>query len=308
MLTLWLAAGLLAFGVFILFVGIALRVTAAPSVDATLRYYSAEPLTLEELEKSRPFTSRVLIPFLRRLARLVNRFTPASSLDTLRHRLDVAGNPFNWTVVDFLGLQALGAILLGVLCILFVLSFRSAVVPSLALVAAGILLGYYLPMIWLLLKGRSRKDEIQRALPDALDLITISVEAGLGLDAAIQKVTHKWDNELSRALARVLAEIRVGKLRRDALRDMADRMDVPDVSTVVAAIIQADTLGVGITRVMRVQSDQMRVKRRQVAQEKAQQAPIKMLIPLAFFIFPAMFMVILGPSVIRLLTHGLIPK
>ena len=152
-------------------------------------------------------------------------------------------------------------------------------------------------MIWLGGKIKKRKHDVLRALPDALDLLTITVEAGLGFDGAISKVAEKWDNVLSREFGRVLSEIRMGKLRREALNDMAHRLDVPDLTNFVAAVVQADQLGVAMTRVLRVQSEQMRIKRRQRAEEKAQMAPVKMTIPLVMLIFPALLVVILGPAV-----------
>ena len=143
-----------------------------------------------------------------------------------------------------------------------------------------------------------------QALPDALDLLVICVEAGLGFDMAMGKVYEKWENDLAIAFGRVLREIQLGKLRRDALRDMANRMDVPDVTAFVAAIIQADQLGVSMSKILRVQSDQMRVKRRQRAQEKAHQAPVKMMIPMVFLIFPSIWIVLLGPSIIILINSS----
>jgi tight adherence protein C len=136
-------------------------------------------------------------------------------------------------------------------------------------------------------------------MPDALDLLTVCVEAGLGFDQAMQRVSEKWENELSLAFARCIQEIRLGKLRREALRDMADRMGVPDMTSFVAALIQADQLGVSMAKVLRIQSDQMRVRRRQRAEKKAHEAPIKMLIPLAFLIFPSIYIVLLGPAALQ---------
>jgi tight adherence protein C len=148
---------------------------------------------------------------------------------------------------------------------------------------------------------KRRQQAIVRALPDALDLLVICVEAGVGFDQAMGKVYEKWDNELSIAFGRVLREIQLGKPRREALRDMSRRMDVPDVTAFIAAIVQADQLGVSMSKILRVQSDQMRVKRRQRAQEKAHQAPVKMMIPMVFLIFPSIWIVLLGPSIIILL-------
>ena len=159
-----------------------------------------------------------------------------------------------------------------------------------------------MPVLSLGRKIKSRQENIIKSLPDALDLLTICVEAGLGFDAALGRVAEKWDDALSVAFMRVLQEIQLGKLRREALRDMSDNMDVRDVGTFVAAIIQADQLGVSIAKVLRIQSDQMRVRRRQRAEELARQAGIKMLPAIAFLIFPAIFIVLLGPSVITLMT------
>jgi tight adherence protein C len=176
----------------------------------------------------------------------------------------------------------------------------------LATAVAGGLGFYLLPTLWLSSQIRGRQAEIVKALPDALDLLTISVEAGLGFDAAMNKVAEKWSNELSVAFKRVIQEIQMGKLRREALRDMADRMDVSDVSSFVAAIIQADQLGVSIAKVLRIQSEQMRIRRRQRAEEKAHQAPVKMLFPMVFLIFPAILIVLLGPAILVLMASGVL--
>jgi tight adherence protein C len=222
----------------------------------------------------------------------------------MRHKLDLAGNPNNWTPADVLGVRGFSA----VVCIaLFgVPMFLAGTELPQFLLFTGIsaVLGFYIPVFWLNFKIRNRKHEIQRSLADALDLLTISVEAGLGFDAAMVKVTEKWDNELSRAFARVSAEIRLGKLRREALRDMANRADVTDVSNFIAAVIQADQLGVSLAKVLRIQSDQMRIRRRQRAEEQAAQAPVKMMFPLVFLIFPSIFIVLLGPAVLIFASSG----
>jgi len=162
--------------------------------------------------------------------------------------------------------------------------------------------------MWLQSKISRRQENILRALPDALDLLSICVEAGLGFDQAMGKIYEKWDNDLAIAFGRVLREIQLGKLRREALRDMAERMQVPDITSFTAAVIQADQLGVSLNKILRVQSDQMRVKRRQRAQEKAHQAPVKMMIPMVLLIFPSLWIVLLGPAVISLLNSGALGK
>src|SRR6185503_14863254 len=171
--------------------------------------------------------------------------------------------------------------------------------PTMA-VLFGPLLGIFcflLPGIWIDRKIKSRRKEITRSMPDAIDLLTISVESGLGFDPALQRVAEKWDNALTREFARVLSEMRIGKTKRDALREMAIRVDEDGLTTFVSSVIQADTLGVPITQVLRIQSEAMRVRRRQIAEEKAQKAPLKMLFPMVFLIFPAFYVVILGPAV-----------
>jgi tight adherence protein C len=299
-----LIASLFGFGILFFFIGLG-RVASSPNtVEQRLQQYGARPRTLEEIELSAPFSERVLTPLIRGMSRFLTRFTPKQNVDAARLKLDLAGNPNDWTVSDFLGVRGLSAVLTTFLAVMLALAMRSD--PALILLFFGVggMLGFYLPVLWLGMKIRARQHEIQRALPDALDLLTVSVEAGLAFDSAMAKVTEKWDNELGRAFGRVIAEVRVGKLRREALRDMSSRTDVPDVKNFVAAVIQADQLGVSIAKVLRIQSEQMRVKRRQRAEEQANQAPVKMLIPLTFLIFPSIFIVLLGPTVIIFLNGG----
>jgi tight adherence protein C len=296
-------AGIFGLGILLAFLGVSQMFSAPNPVNARLQQYGARPRTLEEIELAQPFGERVVNPLIRGMASFIGRFTPSQTTEDIRHKLDLAGNPNNWTVQDLLGVRGLSAIVTaGLFVLLFIV--LNAQGPMIVLgVALGTGLGFFFPIIWLSSKIRSRQHEIQKSLPDALDLLTISVEAGLAFDSAIAKVVEKWDNELSRGFGRVISEVRVGKVRREALRDMAGRMDVQDVSTFIAAVIQADQLGVSIAKVLRIQSEQMRVKRRQRAEEQANQAPVKMMIPLAFLIFPSMFIVILGPSALQFI-HG----
>ncbi len=270
------------------------------SLQARLAEYSMRetPATLEEIELSMPFTERVLMPLVQRAASFAVRFTPARTLESTRHNLDLAGNPNNWTSSQFFGIRVIAGAALGALVLLLMIVTKQSFVQTLGFTVLFALLGYMLPALWLGSKIRGRKASIVRSLPDALDLLTICVEAGLGFDQAMQKVAEKWDDELSQALARVLHEIRLGKARREALRDMADRMEVSDVTSFIAAVIQAEQLGVSIAKVLRIQSDQMRIRRRQRAEEKAHQAPVKMLFPMVFLIFPAIWIVLLGPAIL----------
>ena len=167
--------------------------------------------------------------------------------------------------------------------------------------------GFYLPDILLQSKIDRRQKEIRKAMPDGLDLLTICVEAGLQFDAAMSKLYEKWDNEMGRAFGRVVREIQLGKLRREALRDMADRLGVNEMSSFVAAVIQSEQLGVSMAHVLRIQADQMRIRRRQIAEEEAHKAPIKMLLPMALFIFPALCIVLMAPAFLILLESGLGP-
>ena len=264
------------------------------------------PPTLEEIELSQPFAERVLVPLLEGLANLATRVNPQEGMQNIQHSLDLAGNPYDWSPMQFLGFRLLAALLLGGLgVVVLVIARQMALARRIILVGVMAVGGYYLPSLWLKSKTSSRQREITRSMPDALDLLTICVEAGLGFDGAIARVAEKWDNELGREFRRVLQEVQLGKLRREALRNMAERIEVPEVSTFVAAIIQAEELGVSIAKVLRIQAEEMRRRRRQRAEELARQAPIKMLPAIAFLIFPAIFVVLLGPAVIRIMTMNI---
>lgn len=293
---------IIAVGAFLAIVLVVLGIASPRPVDqvqARLQEYD-RLMTLEEMELARPFSERVLLPFLRAISGFVSRFTPQRTLENTQQKLELAGNPNNWSAAEFLGIRALSALLLGALAFALLMLAQASLTRQLLYSALMCVLGYLLPVIWLGNRIRNRQEEIVKTLPDALDLLTISVEAGLPFDGAMQRVAEKWDNELSKGFQRLLTEMQVGKSRREALRDMASRMEVPDVTSFVAALIQADQLGISIAKVLRIQAEQMRIKRRQRAEEKAQQAPIKMLIPMTFLIFPTILIVILGPAVLIL--------
>jgi tight adherence protein C len=271
--------------------------SASAKIEERLAQYADNPVSMEELELSLPFSERVLSPMFLRLARSASRLTPRSNVEILRQKLLEAGSPSKIGPSEFLGLRiVVGGIAGGGLFLLFVLTGAALMQLLLfPLLIAGI--GYMIPGVWLSRKIKDRQKEIQLALPDAIDLLTISVEAGLGFDPALQRVAEKWDNELTREFRRMLSEIRMGKSRREALREMANRINVDDLNVFIASIVQADQLGVSISQVLRVQSKQMRLRRRQRAEEKAHKAPIKMLFPMILLIFPAMYVVILGPAI-----------
>ncbi len=267
------------------------------------------PESLEEIELSLPFKDRVLLPIMRRLSDLVAKLTPQSQIDDTRKKLEWAGMAGQIEPTTFFAMRIGATLGLALLAFMVFFVFAAERNPNAILyVAGGAGLGFILPVMWLQSKISRRQENILRALPDALDLLSICVEAGLGFDQAMGKIYEKWDNDLAIAFGRVLREIQLGKLRREALRDMADRMQVPDITSFTAAVIQADQLGVSLNKILRVQSDQMRVKRRQRAQEKAHQAPVKMMIPMVLLIFPSLWIVLLGPAVISLLNSGALGK
>jgi len=269
-------------------------------IEARLVQYGERPASLEELELAQPFSDRVLVPLVEASARFMARFTPARTLEVTRHKLDLAGNPNNWSATEFFGIRGLAALLLAALTLALTVLSGAGLAQQLLFTLLMGLLGFFLPVVWLSRRIRRRQQEVIKTLPDALDLLTISVEAGLPFDGAMQRVAEKWDNEISRAFERMLNEMRMGKSRREALRNMASRIEVPDVTSFVAALVQADQLGISIAKVLRIQSEQMRIKRRQRAEEKARQAPIKMLIPMTFLIFPTILIIILGPALLIL--------
>ena len=292
---------LVAFGAVFLSLVVAIMVgrrSNSPSaIEQRLAQYADAPVPLDKLELEVPFNERVLRPVLRGLSLTLLNVTPKRSMERLRRNLQIAGNPNGMQPADFIGMRVLSSLLMGgLVTFLLIISHQS---PTL-LIAGGVIffmMGFMLPIYWLGGKMKKRRKLVFRSLPDAIDLLTISVEAGLGFDQALTRVSEKWDNDLCREFKRVLSEVRVGKPQREALRDMATRCDVPDLSVFVASIVQAQQLGVSMSRVLRIQADQMRIRRRQIAEEMAHKAPIKMLFPMVFLIFPAMYIVILGPAV-----------
>jgi tight adherence protein C len=264
-----------------------------------------EPMSLEEIELSQGLYERVVLPLFNRIGQLSQRFTPQATLQSTRRKLEMAGNPMRMDPSFFLTLRFILAILFGgTVFLVFAISGRNWV-QGLALTVLLLLVGFMFPEMWLTsLIGRRQKN-VFRAMPDALDLLTICVEAGLGFDAAMAKVQEKWENELALEFGRVIQEIRLGKLRRDALRDMAERIGVAELTSFVAAVIQSEQLGVSLAKVLRIQSDQMRVRRRQMAEEEAHRAPIKMVFPIALLIFPSILILLLGPAALLLLQSQL---
>jgi tight adherence protein C len=305
-----LAAGvLLFFVILIVLAGInRRRPKDLSTLEARLAEYSArdEPITLEEIELSASFTERVVYPTMDALSKFVAQFAPAQMVERTKHKLDLGDNPGNLSPANFLAVRFVVMFVLGGMILGLMLIAKLPLGRRILFTVVGTALGFYLPVLWLGSKIRRRQKEVVKQLPDTLDLLTICVEAGLGFDQAVSKVVEKADNEMSRALNRYLQEVRLGRVRREALQNFAGRLEVPDVTTFVAAIIQATDLGVSMAKILRVQSEQMRIRRRQRAEQEAHRAPIKMLFPLAFLVFPAIFIVLLGPAVLVLLESNVI--
>jgi len=280
---------------------------ARDPIQARLAEFSVreEPLSLEEIELSQGFYDRIVLPFFNSVGKISQRFTPQATLQSTRRKLEMAGNPMRMDPSFFLTLRIILAVVFGGLIFLVFLVGKRNWGQGLGLTVLFLLLGFMFPELWLSSKISRRQKGVFRAMPDAFDLLTVCVEAGLGFDAAMSKVQEKWDNELALEFGRVIQEIRLGKLRRDALRDMAERAGVAELTSFVAAVIQSEQLGVSLAKVLRIQSDQMRVRRRQMAEEEAHRAPIKMIFPIALLIFPSILIVLLGPAAMLLMQSAL---
>jgi tight adherence protein C len=301
-----IVAGVAAFAILLVFLGLAGSAPVDPVQARLTQLGTMQAKNLEELELQQPFLERTIRPLADRLSGFVARVTSQSFTEQTQKRLALAGHPGNLQVGDWLGVKAIGAVVGGILFfflffILHVLSFPPLI--GLLMSGVGLLFGYTIPEFWLGGRVRRRQHAILLMIPDALDLLTISVRAGLGFDGALAKVVEKLKGPLSDEFRRALAEIRVGKARRDALRDIVPRTEVPALTNFIGAIIQAEQLGVSISKVLQVQSEQLRIERRQRAEEMAAKAPIKMLFPLVGCIFPSLFIVILGPALILIVQN-----
>lgn len=279
-----------------------------PLMDRLADYAARGEITdLEEIELSQPITERVLYPLARKFGELAIRFTPQNAIQQTTKKLELAGNPGGMDATVFWALRmaglSLGALLFFVATIAPEGSFLKGRGLIIGIPAAA--MGFFLPELWLGGRISKRQGDVRKAMPDALDLLTICVEAGLGFDAAMAKVYDKWDNVVALSFGRVIREIQLGKLRRDALKDMADRLGVAEMTSFIAAVIQSEQLGVSLARVLRIQADQMRIKRRQIAEEAAHKAPIKMLIPMAILIFPSICIVLMTPAILMLMQSAL---
>jgi tight adherence protein C len=267
---------------------------------ALVRATSSTPELLTD-EAEPPFRERVLEPLRGRALHVGRRLSGSGAAERIRHRLDLAGNPAGWSVDRVLAGTVLGATAGVVVAGAVALLLDPALPVALLVVVGGAVLGFFSPGLYLYQRAYDRSERIRRELPNALDLLTISVEAGLGFDAAVQQVARNTEGPLADELARVLREMQLGQGRAQALRALAERTTVAELRGFVGAMVQADVLGIPIAQVLRVQSAEIRVKRRQHAEERAQQVPVKMTVPLIFCILPCLFVVVLGPAVLNIM-------
>ena len=298
-----LIAVLAAAAVLLITYGVAAR-PSEDAVQARLSQLVVAPKTYEEMELQQPFFERVMRPAIQRLAR-AGRRQEGGMIQRIDAKLERAGYPGGLRGADWVGVKLMSAIGFGVVFFLLGLLLTGGTfVVALLFIFVGLGVGYIAPEFWLSRKAKARGLAMILQLPDALDLLTISVEAGLGFDAALAKVVEKMEGPLVDEFRQALAEVRMGRARRDALRDVANRADAQPISNFVGAIVQAEQLGVPIAKVLQIQSNQLRIERRQRAEEAAAKAPVKMLFPMVGCIFPTIFIVILGPAIVTIMGGG----
>lgn len=279
---------------------------AETGVRSRLNRYLAgnetKPVTALEIELAEPFFKRAVAPMLRRLLRLLAWMWPKNRIDHLRYRIILAGQPAGLTPSDFIGLKGWCMLVVGGIAVLLgYLSDYPVTLQTLILFGLLLFVSFFLPDIWLSRQITRRQQEIIKVMPDMLDMLVVAMESGLSFENALVEITSRWDNALSLELLRLQRDLGMGQSRKQALMDLSYRTGVGDIAAFASAINQAEELGVSITRVLVVQADELRVRRRQRAQERANKAPIKMLFPMVFLIFPSLFAVLLGPGVPRIL-------
>ena len=302
--------GVLVIGLAAVFVAFVLLLSTVGAISAeraqvnrsmaALRAIDNVPDSMRK-ELDRPFDERVIVPVRDAFSRLGRRFSPKGQVERIQHSLDVAGSPENWDVDRVLALKMLGLFVGVMLSAVLIFVISPAVLPSVgaaALLCAG---GYFLPNLVLYQVGHGRMERIRKDLPDALDMLTITVEAGLAFDAALSQVARNTEGPLASEFFRVLQEMQIGMGRMDALRALGDRVNLPELRGFVTAMVQADAFGIPIANVLRVQSREMRIKRSQRAEEQAMKVPVKILFPLIFCILPCLFLVVMGPAVIHIM-------
>jgi tight adherence protein C len=277
------------------------RTDADVAIERLDAYAHVEPpLNLAAHEANLPFRQRVLMPSLNQLAGAIGRRTPEAATARLQQTLMLAGRPLGLSPGEF---SALRYVVAGLGLVTGSLLGLAVGGPIYAIIGAAVfaLLAYMIPKLLLGSRVKRAKKEIRRSLPDAMDLMSVCVESGLTFEGAMGKVSERFSNRLGLEFALVLSEIRLGRQRRDAMANLGERTGVDEVNSFAQAVIQSDSLGTGVARVLRIQSEELRRKRRQRAQEQGAKASLKMLFPMVIFIFPALWIVLLGPAVLLLL-------
>jgi tight adherence protein C len=305
-----MTTGVMIAGIALIFVALVVLIAAlalSPRGDigvnrsmAVLEALTAAPKEMKA-EIDAPFADRVLLPLLARTQGLGRRLTPADANERIHEKLELAGNPRGWTADRVSAGKVVAFFAALAVSLLLSLAMGLGFLPTLGFVVLASLAGYMAPNLYLYQQAYDRAAVMQRALPDAIDLLTISVESGLGFDAAIAQVARNTEGPLSEEFARMLKEMQIGRGRSDALRSMADRTNLPDLRGFVSAMVQADAFGIPVGQVLRVQSSEIRVKKRQWAEEQAQKVPVKILVPLIFCILPCLFIAVLGPAGISIM-------
>lgn len=252
-------------------------------------------------ELSQPLYKRLLKPLVEDVSKTLLRITPKEIISSFEKKIIMAGNPYGFSIKEWMNVHAGIAVILPLLTLFIGLVKGFDARKIIFLILSEIIIGAVLPNLFLSKKIQNRKKGILKTLPDIIDFLTVSVEAGLGFDGALAKVVDKMPGQTADEFERVLQEMKMGKSKKEALKEMSERIDLQDLTTFTGSIIQAEQLGVSIGNVLRIQSEQMRQKKRQRAQEKAMKAPIKMLLPMVFFIFPTIFTVLIGPVIIKMI-------
>jgi tight adherence protein C len=295
--------GALILGVLILFISIrqfrgteeTQRLEEFVAKESSRSRSAARALSIQTRGLTGSLVNRLIVPWLKGIGRLFGRLTPTGSIMELERKLTIAGNPLNLGAREFYGIQ-LALLLLGAIVGVLTLTVRGIQYRTLvALCPVG--LGYLVPKTWLNSRVKARQQKIRRGLPDALDMLSVCASAGLGFDQSLQRVSEYWETPIGAEFGRVISEMEMGLSRRDALRNLADRLDITELSSFVAFVLQTEQLGTSIVDTMHAQADQMRVDRRYRAQEQAQKIPTKMIIPMVFLIFPALLAIIIGPVI-----------
>jgi tight adherence protein C len=300
-----LMIAMLVFGIVVSFLAAFQKRVQPVKVDLQGRLKNVMPYEesadFRQVELSVPFSERLARPILGMFSALAARFLPKGIIETLERKVQQSGRIGGFSAKDYLGMKSIFAVILPLLVFMMA---KGELQPSLLLLMGMVsFIGWKFPDAQLDTKARIRKETMERTFPDILDLLTVSVEAGLGFDGAIAKVVEKGKGPVAEEFRRVLHEIKMGKTRRESLRDFAERSGVDDIQSFTSAIIQSDQLGLNIGKTLKNQSEQMRRKRRQRIEEKAMKVPVKMLIPMIMFIFPTIFVVLLGPALLLIMQN-----